>query len=82
MLLIPPTKKTTQCRDRQDTCDATVAGLPAELKAKLKFVVEDIGDVDLQQLLSSVDFEGLIIFSNDLAFNQGLIKRQVILRAA
>ena len=63
------------CRERQKTCDTAVAGLPADIQSKLKFLEEDIGDVDLLQELSGQPFKRLIIFSNDLAFPQGVINR-------
>eukprot|EP01026_Neomeris_dumetosa_P040952 TRINITY_DN3388_c1_g1_i2.p4 TRINITY_DN3388_c1_g1~~TRINITY_DN3388_c1_g1_i2.p4 ORF type:complete len:146 (+),score=17.98 TRINITY_DN3388_c1_g1_i2:157-594(+) len=49
-----------------------------EERQKIKMVYEDINDTNLLDLMKEVQYDRLLIFCNNLAFNLGTIKRSSI----
>ena len=62
-------------REPAAICAERFAKLPVEVQQRLKFIFEDINDTDLVEELASVQYTTLLIFCNNLAFNQGTVNR-------
>ena len=46
-----------------------------DLQAKMRFLFEDMNDTDIPQQLQGLHFSTLILFCNNLAFNDGTVHR-------
>ena len=62
-------------REPAAICAKRFAKLPAEVQQRLKFILEDINDTDLVEELANVQYTTLLMFCNNLAFNQGTVNR-------
>ena len=62
-------------REPAAICAERFAKLPAEVRQRLKFIFEDINDTDLVEELANVQYTTLLMFCNNLAFNQGTVNR-------
>lgn len=58
-------------------CSERQAAASQAVRDKTRFILSDINDVDLLDLLSDIDYEVLVIFCNNLVFNPGTNTRCV-----
>ena len=62
-------------KDKYDASLHIVRQLPHSLQQKVTIVLQDINDTDLTPLLSRHNFDTLLFFCNNVAFNSGTIHR-------
>eukprot|EP00884_Botryococcus_braunii_P016767 jgi/Botrbrau1/3774/Bobra.0183s0009.1 len=58
-------------REPAELCTERHALAPESVKERTKFVLADINDVDILDLLSGIDYQILVLFCNNLVFNPG-----------
>ena len=51
----------------------------SDLQAKMRFLVEDMSDTDIPKELQGLQFDTLILFCNNLAFQEGMVHRSELL---
>ncbi|KAK9804858.1 hypothetical protein WJX72_008879 [[Myrmecia] bisecta] len=64
--------------DKADVSIAMHAALPKELGGKMRFYLEDVNDTEYTEILEGLEFATLVIFCNNLAFNQGTVSRLAV----
>jgi hypothetical protein len=65
------------CREPATICSERQAAAPQSVRDKTRFVLADINDVDIMDLLSDIDYQVVVIFCNNLVFNPGTNTRCV-----
>ena len=53
-------------------------GSHSDLQAKMRFLLEDMNDIDIPSQLDGLAYDTLIIFCNNLAFHEGTVHRCVL----
>lgn len=61
--------------DKLDESQELLATLPEDVQAKIKFILGDFNDHDLTEMLQSYACTSIMMFCNNLAFQQGTNNR-------
>lgn len=65
------------CREPAIICSERQEAASQAVRDKTKFILADINDVDIMDLLSDIDYQVVVIFCNNLVFNPGTNTRFV-----